>query len=67
MSARYAARMLLPGAESDRIIQLLPRLARAAGKDELSAALAAVERHRPPGYRARMLQRRQRYLGKRAR
>ena len=36
--------MLLPGAESDRIIQLLPRLARAAGKDELSAALAGSER-----------------------
>jgi hypothetical protein len=56
--------MLLPGAESDRILQLLPRLARAAGKDELDAALAAVERHRPPGYRARMIQRRQRYLGR---
>lgn len=56
--------MLLPGTESNRIIELLPRLARAAGKDELDAALAAVERHRPAGYRARMLQRRQRYLGK---
>jgi hypothetical protein len=56
--------MLLPGAESDRIIALLPRLARAAGKDELEAALAACERHRPAGYRARMMQRRQRYLGK---
>lgn len=56
--------MLLPGSESDRILALLPRLARAAGKDELDAALAACERHRPAGYRARMTQRRQRYLGK---
>lgn len=55
--------MLLPGAESNRIIDLLPRLARAAGKDELDAALAAVERHRPAGYRSRMVQRRKRYLG----
>lgn len=56
--------MLLPGSESNRLIALLPRLARAAGKDELDAALALVEKHRPGGYRARMTQRRQRYLGK---
>lgn len=56
--------MLLPGSESARLIELLPRLARAAGKDELEAVLSAVEKHRPGGYRSRMLQRRQRYLGK---
>lgn len=56
--------MLLPGSESNRLIELLPRLARAAGKDELDAALALVEKHRPGGYRPRMMQRRQRYLGK---
>jgi len=62
-ATRYAAGMILPGAESARLIELLPRLARAAGKDELDAALSAVEKHRPAGYRARMVQRRKRYLG----
>ena len=55
--------MILPGAESARLIELLPRLARAAGKDELEAALSAVEKHRPAGYRARLAARRKRYLG----
>lgn len=56
--------MLLPGAESDRLIELLPRLTRAAGKAELEAALSACEQHRPAGYRARMVMRRKRYEGK---
>jgi|GEM_PF-3477221 len=56
--------MLLPGFESDRLVNLLPRLTRTVGKAELEAALAACEQHRPPGYRLRMVMRRKRYEGK---